>query len=63
MKKKAYQHPCLEVTVIEPQQLLTEFSGGGSQEGDPKVDPNADNSDDDNRSRRGYSVWDDEDVD
>ena len=35
------------------------FTGGGTQPGDPIIDPNPDPDDDDNRSK-SFNAWDDE---
>ena len=56
MNKKAYIIPETTVITVELQQLIA-MSGGG--EG-LTVSPDPDESDEDNRTRRSYNCWDDE---
>ena len=59
MKKKAYIIPNATVVYVQTTSLIA-YSGGGKNSSDPKVDPNADDSDNPNRSRRYRYQWDDE---
>ena len=64
MKKKAYLIPASTVMVMETRQIMA-YSGGGDQEGDPTTSGESDDSDpddgaNDNRSRKTYNCWDDE---
>jgi hypothetical protein len=58
MTKKAYITPVIEEMAGEPEILMFTASAGG--EG-ISSDPNADTSNDDNRSRSGFNIWDDDD--
>jgi len=57
MNKKSYSTP--EIKYIDTSSdLMKTFSGGGTDNGDPMIDPERDTSDDDNRSRRtNFDVW------
>lgn len=69
MNKKAYIIPGTEVQTLEIQQLLVNVSGGtdGITTNDPSNpgssgdDSNPTVPSNDNRSRRTYNCWDDED--
>ena len=57
MRKKGYRTP--ETVVVDVElQLMQTFSGG---DGETQVDPVEDLSEDDNRSRRSYWDFDDDD--
>lgn len=63
MKKKAYIIPEATVIVVETAQIIAYSGGSDSSNGDPIVDPDADDSDEDTRSR-SFDCWgDDEDWD
>ncbi len=57
MEKKTYIIPCIQVTTVELNCLMDQFSGGGNEEGSPQIDPDPDNSNNDNRSRQYFNVW------
>lgn len=57
MKKKDYIIP--GITVITLEAKLMQFVVSGNSE-DISSNPNPDVSNDDNRSRRTYNVWEDE---
>lgn len=57
MTKKEYLQPSVDVFDLRLQPVLGDFSVTG--EG-LKADPDPDESDDDNRARRTYNAWDDE---
>ena len=60
MIKNAYIKPETQTQFIHIMPLLA-FSGGGTEEGDPIVDDEADEDDGVNRSRRPhYNCWEDE---
>ena len=59
MKKKAYIIPNSTVVYVQTATLIA-YSGGGKGASDPIVDPNADDSNNPNRSRRHRYQWDDE---
>lgn len=62
MEKKEYMSPETTVVTLALQQLMA-FSGGGEGESDPQVDPEEDNEDGPNRSRRRtYNCWEDEEL-
>ncbi len=61
MEKKEYMIPGISVMTVDIEKIMV-ISGGGDKEGDPQIDPNADDSDDPNRSRRTYDVWEEEEV-
>ena len=56
MEKKAYIIPGIDVMTVELPPIM-DFSGGGDKSGDPIVNPNADDSNDPNRSRNIYDAW------
>ncbi|MBO4800404.1 MAG: hypothetical protein J5545_00900 [Bacteroidaceae bacterium] len=60
MKKKAYIIPQTMIVVVETAQLIAFSGGGDSTNGDPIVDPEADDSDEEGRSRRTYNCWEDD---
>lgn len=54
MRKKAYIEPNIQMVTLR-QQLMNNFTGGGE---DVNVDPEPDESDDDNRAKSGWeSGW------
>ena len=64
MKKKAYLIPATTVMVMETRQIMV-VSGGGEDPTDPQVsndtdDTNPEEDVNDNRSRKTYNCWDDE---
>ncbi|MBQ7510112.1 MAG: hypothetical protein IJT53_04320 [Prevotella sp.] len=59
MEKKEYMSPETTVVTVVLQQMIA-FSGGSQGIDEPTVDPNADESDEPNRSRRTYNCWVDE---
>lgn len=61
MKKIAYLSPETSEITFETLQMIA-FSGGGDGVGDPLIDPEADDSNDANRSRFIRNAWED-DVD
>jgi hypothetical protein len=59
MKKalKTYQEPVASYSYIASLQLLTP-TGGGTLPGEPQIDPNPDDSDEDPRSKdRNQGEW------
>ena len=62
MEKKAYMIPTIHVMTVELHRLMNQISGGGDKEGDPQIDPTPDEGGAPNRSRRNYSVWEEEDI-
>jgi len=60
MKKKAYISPETEVVMIKIETLMGQFSVTGEGIGS---DPNPDESEEDNHSRRRRNVWDEEEED
>ena len=61
MKKKAYIIPGIKELDME-SNLMETWSGGGNAQGDPQINPNPDNEEDDNRSRQ-RNIWADEEQD
>ena len=57
--KKTYIEPAIKKRDIEFEGAMQAFTGGGTQPGDPIIDPNPDPDDDDNRSK-SFNAWDDE---
>jgi hypothetical protein len=61
MKKIVYISPDTTVVTVALQQMIA-LSGGGSQEGDPQIDPDPDGGSDDPRKRSRRNVWEDEEI-
>lgn len=61
MKKKAYIIPGIKELDMESNLMDAAWSGGGTQQGDPQINPDPDEDPDDNHSRR--NVWADESED
>lgn len=59
MKKTDYISPEITVTAVALQQMIA-LSGGGSQEGDPQIDPDPDGGDGEPRKHSRRNVWEDE---
>ena len=59
MKKKIYITPETSQFTVSLQQMIA-FSGESTNAEDPKVDSEADDSDEPGRSRRTYNCWEDE---
>ena len=62
--KKTYIAPeteliCLSTGLALQDRLMNSFSGGGTNSGDPTVNPDPDESEDDNQSNKySNSLWD-----
>lgn len=58
---QTYLQPAIKMLSMEEAgNLLSGFSGGGEESGDPTVNPDPDDDDDDNRARdnnEALSVW------
>lgn len=61
MKKIVYISPDTTVVTVALQQMIA-LSGGGSQEGDPQIDPQPDDGSGEPRKRSRRNVWEDEEI-
>ena len=61
MKKIVYISPDTTVVTVALQQMIA-LSGGGSESGDPQIDPEPDTEGGDPRKRSRRNVWEDEEI-
>jgi hypothetical protein len=61
MKKKYIIPAVKQFSIVTEGVMQDVFSGGGTQQGDPTVNPDPDDSEDDNLSKSfNFSIWDED---